>query len=183
MHHLPYRSDVRFLDGIGTINIRGHQCRISSVVQDRNECAVDLNHDLNLIKRWAHDWRMSLNPDPSKQAVEVTFSKKKISVDHLSIFFNDVTVMKVDENKHLGVVLDSRLTFSSHIQSAINKTRLWIGMLQFLSNYLPRPTLNELYKLYVRPHLDYGHVIYDIPQKVCDWNTSCCYANIRRSEA
>ena len=105
--------------------------------------------------------------------------------------------MKVDKNKHLGVVLDSRLTFSSHIQSAINKTRLGISMLRFLSNYLPRPTPNKLYKLYVRPHLDYGHVIYYIPQKVCDFsdeitqsgielrllNTSCCYANKRRSEA
>ena len=113
---------------------------------------------------------MSFNPDPTKQAVEMTFSKKKISVDHPPIFFNDVTVMKVDEHKHLGVVLDSRLTFSSHIQSAINKARRGIGMLRFLSNYLLRQTLNQLYKLYVRPHLDYGDVIYHIPQKVCDFS-------------
>ena len=33
-----------------------------------------------------------------------------------------------------------------------------------MSKYLPRNTLNELYKLYVRPHLDYGDVIYHIPQ-------------------
>ena len=143
---------------------------IFSVVHDPNECAADLNHDLDLIKRWAHDWRMSFNPDPTKQAVEVTFSKKKISVDHPPIFFSDVTVMKVDEHKHLGVVLDSRLTFSSHIQSAINKARRGIGMLRFLSNYLPRQTLNELYKLYVRLHLDYGDVIYHIPKKVCDFS-------------
>ena len=38
-------------------------------------------------------------------------------------------------------------------------------MLKFMSKYLPRNTLNELYKLYVRPHLDYGDVIYHIPQK------------------
>ena len=50
---------------------------------------------------------MSFNPDPTKQAVKVTFCEKKISVDHPDIFFNDLTVMKVDENKHLGVVLDS----------------------------------------------------------------------------
>ena len=80
---------------------------MSSVVHDPNECAADLNHDLDLIKRWAHDWRMSFNPDPTKQAVKVTFCEKKISVDHPDIFFNDLTVMKVDENKHLGVVLDS----------------------------------------------------------------------------
>ena len=43
-------------------------------------------------------------------------------------------------------------------------------MLRFLSNYLPRQTPNELYKLYLPPHLDNGDVIYHIPQKVCDFS-------------
>ena len=33
-------------------------------------------------------------------------------------------------------------------------------------------TLNELYKLYVRSHLDYGDVIYHIPAKVCDFSSN-----------
>ena len=41
-------------------------------------------------------------------------------------------------------------------------------MLKDLSSYLPRKTLDQLYKLYVRPHLDYGDVIYHIPAKICD---------------
>ena len=105
-----------------------------SVVHNSNECAADLNHDLDLIKRWAQDWRMSSNPDPAKQAVEEIFSKKKIPVDHPPILFNDILVVKIDEHKYLGVVLDSRLTFSSHIQSAINKGRCGTGMLRFLAN-------------------------------------------------
>ena len=73
--------------------------------------------------------------------------------------------MNVDQHKHLGVILDPKLSFSAHIQAAISKSRKAIGMLRFLSKYLSRNTLNELYKLYVRPHLDYGDVIYHIPQK------------------
>ena len=38
-------------------------------------------------------------------------------------------------------------------------------MFKFMSKYLPRNTLNEFYKLYVRPHLDYGDVIYHVPQR------------------
>ena len=142
---------------------------IFSVAQDRNESAADLNHELDLIKHWAHDWRMSFNPQPANQAVEVIFSNKNFPVDHPSIFFNDIAVMKVDEYKHLGVVLNSRLTFSNHIQSAIDTSRRGIGMLIFLSSYLPRHTLDQLYKFYVRPHLDYGDVIYHLPQKLNDF--------------
>ena len=36
MHHLLYRIDVCFLDRIGTINIRGHQCRVSSILQEES---------------------------------------------------------------------------------------------------------------------------------------------------
>ena len=59
---------------------------IFTVVHDPHTAAVDINHDLNLIKLWAHNWRMSFNPDPDKQAVEVTFSKKRIPMNHSPIF-------------------------------------------------------------------------------------------------
>ena len=78
--------------------------------------------------------------------------------------------MKVEEHKHLGVILDSKLSFASHIQTAITKSRQGIGMIKYLSKYLPRHTLNELYKLYVRPHLDYGDVIYHTPAKICEFS-------------
>ena len=47
-------------------------------------------------------------------------------------------------------------------------------MLRFLSKYLPRQTLNEMYKLYVRLHLDYGDVIYHIPHNICEYS-QCCF--------
>ena len=89
-------------------------------------------------------------------------------IDHPVVLSNDMPVMKVYEHKHLGITLDATLSFSAHIKAAISKTRKGIGMLRFLSRNLPRHTLNELYKLYVRPHLDYGDVIYHNPLKVCD---------------
>ena len=70
---------------------------------------------------------MSFNPDPQKQAVELIFSRKKIKADHPDISFNNAPVMKVDEQKHLGIILDSNLSFSAHIKSAISKSRKGIA--------------------------------------------------------
>ena len=53
-----------------------------------------------------------------------------------------------------------------------------IGLLKFLSKYLPRSTLNELYKHHVRPHLDYKDVIYHIPAKVCEFSGSITLPNL-----
>ncbi len=107
----------------------------------------------------------SFNPDPIKQAVELIFSTKYARIDHPPLVFNNIPVINVDQHKHLGIILDTKLSFSANIMATISKARKGIGMLSFLSNYLSTNTLNNLYKLYVRPHLDYGDVIYHIPQK------------------
>ena len=130
-----------------------------TVVQDHNSAASDVNHDLSLIGKWAHDWRMSFNPDPQKQAVELIPSTKRHETDHPMLFFNGTPVVKVQEHKHLRVILNRKFSFSAHIKTAICKTSKGIGLLKYLSSYLLRHSLNELYKLYVRPFLDYGDVI------------------------
>ena len=149
-----------------------------TVVKEPNTAANDLNHDLDLIRQWAYAWRMSFNPEPEKQAVELPFSRKKVEIDHPMILFNDIPVKKVSEHKHLGIILDSKLSFSTHIKSAISKTRKGISLLKYLSKYLPRDTLNEVYKLYVRPHLDYGDVIYHAPAKICDFTQNTILPNL-----
>ena len=115
---------------------------------------------------------MKFNPDPQKQAVKLTFSRRKIIIDHPNISFNNTPVANVKQHKHLGIILDSNLPFSAHIKLAISKSRKGIGLLKCLSRYLPRRTLNELYKLYVRPHLDYGDVIYHLPSRLCEFSGS-----------
>jgi len=112
------------------------------------------------------------NADPYKQAVELLFSRKRDDADHAVLVFNDVPVAKVNEHKHLGIILDTRLSFSAHIKSINLKTRKGIVMLKYLSNYLLRNALNQLYKVYVRPHLDYGDVIYHSSANICDFSHS-----------
>ena len=72
-----------------------------SIVKDPTRSASDLDHDLNIIFQWAHQWKMEFNPDPIKQATEVLFSCKKSSPNHPKLIFNGTDVAKVNEQKHL----------------------------------------------------------------------------------
>ena len=47
-----------------------------SIVKDPHITANYLNHDLDIISKWAHQWELEFNPDPLKQAAEVIFSCK-----------------------------------------------------------------------------------------------------------
>ena len=60
----------------------------------------------------------------------------------------------------MGLILKSKLNFQSHIREAIMKARRGIGIIRYLAKYVSRDVLDQVYKLYVRPHLDYGDIIY-----------------------
>ena len=63
--------------------------------------------------------------------------------------------------KHLGMFLDSKLNFSEHLKTILQKTNKSIGLLRKLQTLLPRAPLIIIYKSFIRPHLDYGDMIYD----------------------
>ena len=115
---------------------------------------------------------MSFNPDPTKQAVEVLFSCKNISPDHPPLYFNGVEVERVSEHEHLGLTLDSKLTFVTHINEKISTARKWIGVIKHLSSYLPLKSLDQIYKMHIRPHLDYCDIIFHIPVITNDFDSS-----------
>ena len=107
---------------------------------------------------------MSFNPDPNKQAQEVIFSRKTTKKEyHPPLAFNNNNVWETNSQKHLGVVLDSCLSFEDHLKMIINKVNKTMGILRKLQNILPRSALLTIYKSFIRPHIDYGDIIYDQP--------------------
>ena len=88
-----------------------------SVVRDPINTSQKLNNDLHEVSLWAYKWKISFNPDPSKQTQEVIFSRKINKVYHPPFLFERPS------QKHLGIHLDEGLTFKHHINEKINKDR------------------------------------------------------------
>ena len=74
-----------------------------TIVKDKNVSANILNKDLSLISKWAYDWKMLFNPEPSKPAQEVLFSRKRQVPAHLVLITNNIQVERVPCQKHLGI--------------------------------------------------------------------------------
>ena len=162
---LVYINDLE-LNIKSNIKFFADDTMLFSIVQDPVVSANDLNHDLEIIYQWAHQWKMEFNPDANKQATEVLFSCKKVSPNHPQLLFNGSVVKKVDEQKHLGLILDSSLSFRKHFDEKIIKAKRIIGIIKYLSKFLPLKTLDQMYKALVRSHLDYCDIIYHIPPAI-----------------
>ena len=125
-----------------------------SKVKDSSLSLSDPNCDLEKINQWAHQWKMSFNPDPNKQATEVLFSRKVNSDDHPKLTFNGNRIQRCSSQKHLGLILDNQLDFNKHLGDKIHKCNKIIGMMKKLSTSVSRQSLLTIYKSFVRPIVD-----------------------------
>ena len=153
-------------DGINSLcKIFADDTSLFSKVSDIHKSASNLNDDLEKISYWAYQWKMQFNPDPNKQAHEVIFSRNTSSnnLSHPPIKFNNNDISKCPHQKHLGIVLDSKLNFNAHVDQKIKNCNRIIGLIRRLSISLPRNALLTIYKSFVRPHLDYGDILYGKP--------------------
>ena len=83
---------------------------------------------------------MSFNPDPNKQATEVSFSHKVKSDDHPTL-----------------------IDFNINLDNKINKCNKRTGMMKKLSPSVSEQSLLTIYISFVRTILDYADIIYDKP--------------------
>ena len=92
-----------------------------TIVKDENESVNVLNNDLSLISEWAFNWKMIFNPDPTKPAQEVLFSRKKKTLNYPTLSLNNIQVERASSQKHLGLILDEKLNLKQHTELAIVK--------------------------------------------------------------
>ena len=117
-------------------------------------------------------WKISFNPNPNKQAVEMLFSRKRSDQNYTPLFFHNVLVASASDHKHLGIILDCKFLLTKHTSEKVAKACKGIGIIRHLSFHVPLDVLDQLYKLFVRPLLDYCDIIYHVPAITNPFNSS-----------
>ena len=92
---------------------------------------------------------------------EVRFSNKRDKENYQPLQANSTDVQIADIEKHLGLILGSKLSFNEHIESKITKCNKIIGLMKKLSLVISRKSLLTIYKSFASPNLDYAGIIYD----------------------
>ena len=131
---LVYINDLP--DGINSLcKIFADDTSLFLKAYDIHKSASKLNDDLEKISYWAYQRKMQFDTYPKKQANEITFSRKTSSnnLSHPPIKFNKTDISKSPHQKHLGIVLDSKLSFNAHVDQNIKKCNKIIGLIRRLS--------------------------------------------------
>ena len=93
--------------------------------------------------------------------MKLFFSCKSSIAFHPLLVFNNIPVSQKNSQKHLGMQVDKKLDFEEHLKNVKSKVNKTIRIIRKLQNVLPRSALLTTYKSSIRPHLDYGDMIYN----------------------
>ena len=73
---------------------------------------------------------------------------------------NGTKLKQVTEEKDLGILIDDELKFHKQSASATKKANATLGLLKKSFTLLDKKTLPLLYKSLIRPHLEYGNIVW-----------------------
>lgn len=115
-----------------------------------------LQRTIDDLELWCSIWRIKLNNNKT-QYLSTTKSK---SIKQLTVFNN---VIKPETKATLlGIIFDQKLTLEKHVDNITTKARRRLNLLRLLrgTNFGANPhSLLRIYKSYIRPVLETGHVL------------------------
>ena len=124
----------------------------------------DMQRDLGKIASWCGRNKLSLNIKKTKNMLFGSRHKlKRTKCDKLLI--NDAKLEFVSQYKYLGVMLDSNLAFTKHLNNVIRIVSHKINLLAKVRRYLDNRASLEIYKTMILPYFDYGDILFMKSQK------------------
>ena len=126
----------------------------ASPLQSGDGGRSQLQIDLDALTNWSITWQLP-------------FNQKKCKVVHLGsgnprqeYSLLGAEIAKVNEEKDLGIFIDEHLKFRRQAAAAVAKANQILGIIRRSFELLDTQTLPLLFKTLVRPHLEYGNIVW-----------------------
>ena len=113
-----------------------------------------MNQELSKISEWLSANRLSLNVGKSK-LLYFTNNNRTV-LQNINIKINDQILAEVSSAKYLGVYIDNKLQWDSHINAIKLRLSKGASILAKIRHYVPKSVLRSLYFTFINSHIDYN---------------------------
>ena len=126
---------------------------------DRGSKADLLLRDVTRIKSWCDRWGMKLNPSKSNSIV--ISRSRTLFPHHPDLILDGISVPNCCTLKLLGVTLDSKLTFETHLRSVASCVSQKIGLLRKCRRiYRDDDIVRNSFYSFILPNFEYCSVVW-----------------------
>ena len=116
-----------------------------------------MQNDLHLMEKWSKTWLLKFHPE-------------KCVVMSVGIWWNIIQAYPYEllstglehvlEEKDLGIIIDSELTFEAHIEAKLGTANQMLGLIRRSLTCCTAEIVIPLYKAFVRQHLEFGVAVW-----------------------
>jgi hypothetical protein len=149
---LLYINDLPNYVSNSTIYMFADDTLITISAKNIDEATEKLNADLKKISDWMNYNKLVLNVEKTKYMI---IKRSKTIDENIEIKWNNNNIMRVKEIKYLGVIIDEKLKFTSHLKFVKDKMHNKLAIFRRLDSKLNAETKILMYKSLVAPHIDY----------------------------
>ena len=126
---------------------------------DNRERACNLvNFDLEAIHEWSRKWLVDFSVPKTKSLI---ISNKADRDENPPVEMNGTVLDDVHSHKHLGVILNQTLTWTSHIDEICVKAMKRLDVIQHIKFKVSRNCLQRYYMSFVLPVLEYADSLWN----------------------
>ena len=127
--------------------------KIYRKVSTQAECDA-LQDDIKSLHDWSTTWQLLFNLDKCKV---LHIGRNNMRNEYR---MNGKLLEAITEEKDLGVLIDNELKFHKQTAAAVKKANSVLGVIKRTFAKRDEKTFPLLYKTLVRPHLEYGNVVW-----------------------
>ena len=104
---------------------------------------------------------MVINPTKTKSLTIATRQKHHLSPLPLDLVLNGAKIDQVSEHRLLGITIDNKLLWDSHINNVCKTVSKRVFLLSKLRYIVDIDTRKVFFNAHIKPHIDYASVVWD----------------------
>ena len=161
---LLYINDIGYNISSG-LRLFADDCILYRTIKCDND-KWELQNDLDKVTRWANTWQMSFNVNKCA----VLHCTRSLSPSPSTYLLDGHPLTNVCEHSYLGIMFDSKMSFSSHINNITAKATKILNFLRRNLYKCSKTTKAKAYLALIRPILEYSSTVWD-PHLIKNINT------------
>ena len=111
-----------------------------------------------------------------KKTQYMVFSRRRL-IDNFVVSIDNTVIQRVNEARFLGVIVDDKLTWSSHIKTVRSKMARYVGIMYRIKKLIPLSVRLQIYHSFVQSHLNFCSLVWGF---ACKSNIDTLFAQQKK---
>jgi len=157
-----YINDLPGITNIAEFIFFADDANIIITGTDMAEIVNKLESVLPKIENWVDSNGLKMNLKKTKYML---FANRNKKLDDVNIHISNTKIERTEEERFLGITMDSKLNWNAHRQKLASKLSRNVGVLRRLKGIVPLKVIKLLYSSFIQSHLYYCPTVWGLAPK------------------